>query len=193
MKNLIFLGLIGVILLSSCKKQPIYPTDQLPAHVPSTSGFGGVSHWGTFKLIGSQKQFDICWTGQPTYFTNTDTSSLKWNGSALPVENIVKNITTWTFVKPNVGQTEGKFLLNNDTSMYFIVSYIGQYSTILNDSQDPNKAIGTNISFTGVSVVGNGYVAADSVVSITVNNGYYYHHTDGHFYEYKNVLLFKKQ
>jgi len=192
MKNLIYLVAIVGVLLTSCKKETIYPTDQLPANVPTGTNFGGVSKWGTFKLIGSQKLFDVCWTGQPTYFTDTDTSSLKWNGSTLPIENYIKNITTWTFVAPTSG-SEGKFLLNGDTSLYFVVSYVGQYSTIINDSQDPHHATGTNLSFTGVSVIGNCYTAADSVISITINNGYYYHHTDGHDYEYKNVLLFKKQ
>lgn len=189
-----FLVLTTIVLISSCKKETIYPTDQLPAIIPKSSNFGGVSQWGTFKLISSQKQFTTCWTGSATYFTDADTSSLRWGGSNanLPIENIIKNSTTWTFIKPSVGQNEGKFILNGDSSLYFIVSYIGQYSTIINDSQDPNHAYGTNLGFSGVTIIGNGYTAADSIVSITISNGYYYHHTDGHDYQYKNVLLFKK-
>src|ERR1700758_2535316 len=160
MKNLILtLIFLSFVFLTSCTKKPIYPTDQLPAHVPTGTSFGGVSHWGTFKLIGSQKQFDECWTGVPTYFTDTTVSSLRWGGSQVPIEDIVKNTTTWTFVAPSLGQSSGKFILNGDTSLYFIVQYTGQYSTIINDPQDPHKAIGTNISFTGVSVIGNGYTA----------------------------------
>ena len=190
----LFLAAVATILMSSCKKETIYPTDQLPANTPKGNDFGGVSHWGTFKLISSQKHFATCWTGSATYFTDADTSSLRWGGSNAntPIETIIKNSTTWTFVKPATGQTEGKFILNGDTSLYFIVSYVGQYSTIINDYNDPHHAYGTNIGFNGVTVIGNGYTAADSVVSITISNGYYYHHTDGHDYEYKNVLLFKK-
>lgn len=193
MSKLVFLSLIAVVFLSSCRKEIVTPTSQLPANVPTGNHFGGVSRWGTFKLIGSQKQFNTCWTGQPTYFTDADTSSLRWGGSMLPIESTIKNHTTWTFVPPSIGQHDGKFLLNGDTSLYFVVNYTGQYTTIINDSQDPHHATGTNLSFTGVSVIGNGYTAADSVVSITINNGYYYHYTDGHDYEYTNVLLFKKQ
>lgn len=191
MKNLIYLLVIFGLLFTSCKKKTIYPTDQLPANVPTGTNFGGVSMWNTFKLIGSQKLFDVCWTGHPTFFTDSDTSSMRWGGSALPIENYIKNITTWKFIAPVNG--EGKFILNGNSTLHFIVNYVGQYSTILNDSQDPNHATGTNISFKGITVIGNGYTAADSVVSITINNGYYYHHIDGHDYEYKNVLLFKKQ
>lgn len=186
LKGILFgLIILMFIIFTSCKKQVIYPTDQLPANVPTATGFGGVSKWGTFKLIGSQKQFKQ----QSIFYTDADTSSLRLSGSLYPIEDIIKNSTTWTFIAPSAGQNEGKFILNGDTSLHFIVNYTGQYSTIMNDSEDPYHAQGTNISFSGVSVIGNGYTASDSIVSITINNGYF----DNNHNEYTNVLLFKKQ
>ena len=47
-----FIFLIGFLfVMSSCEKEPIYPTDELPANIPSIAAFQGISMWGEFIVI----------------------------------------------------------------------------------------------------------------------------------------------
>lgn len=136
--NLLILGLFAMISLSSCRKKPIYPTDQLPANVPAgidtTNSIGG---WGKFLVIDAVMYVDDKQTGQHFVYnhfgTGKDTSSMRWGGAIYDIETIIKNQTTYSFWKPS--GFDGKFVLNNDTTKYYLVHYMGSNRSII---EDPN-------------------------------------------------------
>lgn len=166
MKNSILkfllLAAVAMILLSSCKKEVIYPTDQLPANVPTIGDLGGVNRYGKFVLIGSRKLFK-----NNTYLVDGPVSSLRWGGSQLAIETLVKDSTNWSFYR------NGKFGLNGDTT-YTVISS-ANYTQILND-------FNTHLNINGVTTN-----LADSIIEISV-----YGYSDNNNNEYDNILTFKK-
>jgi len=136
MKNLTRILLVLSIALSvvSCKKEIIYPTDELPAVVPvGPDTTNTVSIWGEFVITDAVMYVDNHETGQKTkyqHFSPTkSTSSLRMDGSMFDIENIEQNVTTYAFYRPLNGT--GNFVLNGDTTKLYAVRYSGNNKTII--------------------------------------------------------------
>lgn len=183
----VLLGCVGLILLSACKKEVVYPTDQLPANVPTNEGFGGVSRWGKFVLIGSRKMVTNTETGNKTYYNDFGSgsrSSLRWGGSYYDIETIIKDTTTWSFWAPN-GLT-GKFVLNDDTTKYYQVQYSTDFMTIIEDSNHSQQNMGgSSRPLNGETIDLN-----NKIVRIYVQSGVVT--LNGNACEYITELTFKK-
>ena len=135
----VFVLITTVILLSSCKKEVIYPSDQLPqTHPTGIDTTNVVNPWGKFLVTDAIMYVDDKQTGQHftyNHFSSTkDTSSLRWGGPLFDIEVIIKNVTTYSFWRPTPSGL-GKFELNSDTTKFYCVQYTGQYKTII---EDPN-------------------------------------------------------
>lgn len=144
MKNLIFL--ISVIIMTSCQKEVIYPTDQLPSNVPTTDTTSSVSSWGKFIIIDATMYVDDNETGEHKSYNHfgvdKDTSSLRWGGVIFDIERIIKNKTTYSFWKPSNIPGTGRFVLNDDTTKLYLVNYIGQYKSIIEDPNSTQQNLG---------------------------------------------------
>lgn len=133
-------------LLASCKKEPvIYPTDQLPL-VPAYNTGDCITRWGKFLLIDAVMYFDNYDTGEKKVFQHfglgKSRSSLRWGGSMFEIEDIIKDTTTYSFWKPFKYPGTGRFVLNGDTTKFYLVNYIGNYNTIIEDPLHGQSNIG---------------------------------------------------
>lgn len=143
----VLIAALAVITFSSCKKKPLYPTDELPSHVPTASVDTSlcVGGWGEFVITDAVMYVDDRQTGQHLVYNHftagKDTSSLRWGGPLFDIEVIVKNATTYSFWKPNAGGY-GKFVLNDDTTKYYAVQYTGQYKSIIEDPDHNQQNLG---------------------------------------------------
>jgi hypothetical protein len=139
MKNLLVLAIL-IIGLSSCKKQPIYPTDQLPAHIPTgVDSVNVVGGWGEFLITDAVMYVDYPnHDGQSVVYNHfgggKTRSSLRYGGVSLfDIETIIQDTTTYSFWKPINYPGSGKFVLNDDTTKYYQVQYTGSYRSIIED------------------------------------------------------------
>ena len=149
MKNILIKILFFVsitMMFTSCKKEPIYPTDQLPANVPKLDTALCIGGWGKFVIIDAVMFVDNHETGIKTKYDhfgpNKDTSSLRWDGSLFEIETIIKNVTTYSFWKPinNIGT--GRFVLNDDTTKHYCVQYTGLNRSIIEDPNHGTQLLG---------------------------------------------------
>jgi hypothetical protein len=167
MRKFLFLAFI-LIGLVSCEKEPIYPTDELPANKPSLAAFTGISMWGEFIIIDAVMYMRNVQTNQKIWYNhfgpNKDTSSLRFGGPIREIEQIIKNSTSYSFYKP-IGQSPyGDFVLNNDVTKHYDVYYIGNYKTIIDDYYDSQGLLqGSGLRFSGQTIS-----EADSTVAIQI-------------------------
>lgn len=135
-----YLSLVLALALTftSCKKEVIYPSDQLPANVPTVDTAPTVSAWGKFLITDAVMYVEDMQTGQKLSYNhfgpNKDTSSMCWGGPLFDIEVVVRNKATYSFWRPDA-MGFGKFVLNDDTTKLYCVKYTGQYTSIV---EDPN-------------------------------------------------------
>jgi hypothetical protein len=145
MKNLILKLIFLAAVITSCKKQVIYPTDQLPANVPTLTDLGGISRWGKF-VITDAKMYVSYETGADSVFNHFSStksrSSLRWDGSMFDIEKIIKDTTTYSFWSPTSYPGTGRFVLNSDTTKYYDVQYTGMYTSIIEDPTHGQQNLG---------------------------------------------------
>ena len=145
--KIVFLAVISVLSLTSCKKQSINPTDELPASIPSISeDNGAIGGFGKFVIVDAVIYVDNHETGIKTkygHFSSTKSrSSLRWGGSLYDIETIIKDTTTYSFWKPLAYPGIGKFVLNDDTTKYYGVNYIGLNRSIVEDPTHNQQNLG---------------------------------------------------
>ena len=165
-----FLYLIFILLgLASCKKEkPIYPTDELPANVPSLAAFTGISMWGEFIIIDAVMYYEDHETGDKFVFNHfdidKDTSSLRLGPPLFDIETIIRNKTSYSFYKPINNSYYGNFILNNDTTKHYEIYYMGMYMSIIEDPFEPQGLLGGSARpFSGQTIS-----EADSTVAIQI-------------------------
>jgi len=148
MKKLIYLLFVvsTLVLGTSCKKEYAYPTNEYPSNIPVIDHTHDLSMWGEFVITDAVMYMDNHETGVKTkykHFDNTKTvSSLRLGGSIFEIENIEKNVTTYSFWKPIDNAGTGRFVLNGDTTKLYLVQYTGVYTTIIEDSKSPVQLLG---------------------------------------------------
>jgi hypothetical protein len=169
-----FLLLIIVLIgLSSCEKEPIYPTDELPANIPSSAAFRGISMWGEFVVIDAVMYMRNVQTDEKRWYRhfdeNKDTSSMRYGGPIREIEAIIKNKTSYSFYRP-IGQSSyGNFVLNNDTTKYYDIYYVGDYKTIIDDYNNSQGLMqGSGLRFSGQTIS-----EVDSTVAIQIFESYF--------------------
>jgi hypothetical protein len=192
MKQLIIL--IGfLVVLVSCEKEVIYPTDHY-TKLPSAGGYDTtniVSNWGKFLLIDAVMYIDNSETGQKTSFnhfgTNKTVSSLRWGGSLFDIETIIKDVTTYSFWNtPTGGNGMGRFVLNDDTSKYYMVNYMGSYTSIIEDPIHGQQNLG------GSARPFNGYTISKSDMTVSIQIQEMEGNIGGYNCHYWTQLKFKK-
>jgi len=156
MKNII-LFLSICVMLFSCQKEIIYPTDQLPSNTPTIDSSSGLSSWGKFLITDAVMYVTNSETGVKTVYEhfglNKDSSSLILGGSSIEIETIVKNQTTYSFWKPINFPGNGKFKLNSDSTKFYEVNYIGSYRTIIEDATHNQSNLGGSSKSYNISIV----------------------------------------
>jgi hypothetical protein len=164
--------IFGLISIISCEKETIYPTDELPANIPSASAFKGISMWGEFVVIDAVMYMRNVQTGEKRWYhhfdSNKDTSSLRFGGPIREIELLVNNRTSYSFYKP-IGQSSyGDFVLNNDTSKHYDIWYQGLNKTIIDDYNNSQGLMnGSGLRFSGQTIS-----EADSTVAIQIFEDY---------------------
>jgi len=188
-KLLFLAAFASALLLSSCKKEPIYPTDQIPANVPTITDFGGVGRWGKFLLTSSRKMVTNTVTGAKTYyndFGSSSRSSLRWGGSIYDIETIIKDTTTWSFWSPNGFPGDGNFVLNGDTTKFYKVHYSEHYTNIIEDPTHGQQ----NMGGSSRPITGETIDLTNKIIHIYVQTSYAT--INGDNCEYFTELTFKK-
>ncbi len=184
--------ILVLVLITSCKKEVIYPTDQLPQVQPSGLDTSlCVSNWGKFLVIDAVMYLDDKQTGEHFVYNHfvdgKDTSSLRWGGSMFDIETIIKDVTTYSFWKPVPMPGTGKFELNSDSTKFYQVNYIGQNSSIIEDPTHSQYNLGGSARpFAGYTIdKGNNIVG----ISIQEMEGV---NQDGHPIHYWTELKLRK-
>jgi hypothetical protein len=112
MKKIIY-GLL-LITLISCKKEVITPVTP-----PATQQLDSLKLDGEFVLVSGKMYMDCLEDGSKIVYNHFDSiksrSSLRYGGSIIPFETIIKDTTTWSFYFPKIVPNVGKFVLNEDT------------------------------------------------------------------------------
>ena len=127
MKNLfINLSIVILVLLTSCDKESIYPSDGYPKGNPESyylwenDKSQSISLFGKFKIIDAVMYVDNLETGEKIKYNhfdeNKNNSSLLYGGYKFDIEKIVKNETTYSFYR------NGNFILNGDMSKRYYIS-----------------------------------------------------------------------
>jgi hypothetical protein len=187
----LFLGTVAMTLMSSCKKEVIYPTDQLPKVYPTgTDTSLTVNPWGKFLIIDAVMYVDYKESGQHFVYQHfgvgKDTSSLRWGGPEIDIETIIKNKTTYSFWKP-IGYGTGKFELNGDSTKYYRVQYNGMYKTIIEDPDHGQSNLrGSARPFSGQTIS-----KADGIIAIQIQETHGIDN-DGKAIRYWTQLTLKK-
>ena len=112
MKRIIY-GLL-IIILISCKKEIVTPVTE-----PAPQELDSLSMNGEFILISGKMYMESLEDGSKIAYNHFDSiksrSSLRYSGSIIPLETIIKDTTTWSFYFPKKIPNVGKFVLNEDT------------------------------------------------------------------------------
>ena len=168
MKKFIFLALLALTaMLGSCKK---HDNDLKP--------------WGKWILRDAcmYVTYDNGEKIKLDHFSPTKTvSSLRYDGHSLfDIENIAKNVTTWSFYRPYSNPGAGLFVLNCDTAKHYLVQYTGKNTSIIESDRMPLQSNlgGSARPFQGVTTdYDNGIIAVtieEVVGSINGRNCNYY-------------------
>jgi len=155
-----------LFLIVSCEKEPIYPTDELPANTPSLDAFTGISMWGEFIIIDAVMYLDNHETGQKLVYNhfgpNKNISSLRLGPPIREIETIIKNQTSFSFYRPIGSSRYGDFVLNLDTTKNYEIIYMGPHTTIIEPRVNSQGLLhGSGVPFSGQTIS-----IADSTVSI---------------------------
>ena len=177
-----FLLLILVILSFGCQKEYPYPSKEYKNVLPTSGGYDTtklVSRWGKFVIIDAIMYVDNHETGETVKFNHfglhKDESSLRWGGSIFDIETIVKDKTTYSFWPTLTGGNGmGRFVLNDDTTKYYMVNYMGQNTSIIEDPIHGQQNLGGSARpFFGKTIS-----KADNIISIEIQ------HMEGSIYGY---------
>jgi hypothetical protein len=134
------------LLLFSCKKEIIYPSDQYPIEKDTSISKPGISIWGEFLIIDAIMYVDNHETSERLVYNhfgvNKSRSSFRWGGSRFNIEEIIKDTTTYSFWSPLGYPGYGDFVLNNDTSQHYAVYYVGKNMSIVEDPLNSQSLLG---------------------------------------------------
>jgi len=133
-KLLIYLVLSFSIL--SCQKEYPYPTDDYSVAYTDDKQ-QRITHWGKFLVVDAVMYVENHETGTKYMFNHFDDvkviSSMRWGGSYFDIENISKNVTTWSFYRPLSEYDDGVFVLNDDEDKHYRFHFNGPYKSIIED------------------------------------------------------------
>jgi hypothetical protein len=180
-----------VILFVSCKKEVVYPTDQLPANVPHLDTASTVGGWGKFLIIDATMWVEDKETGVKTHYNHFSStksrSSLRWGGAIFDIETIIKDTTTYSFWKPTSYPGTGKFVLNDDTTKFYQVNYVGLYRTIIEDATHGQSNLGGSARpFSGITIDNVNQIVGITIQEMEGIDG------NGHAIHYFTQLTLKK-
>lgn len=193
MKSLFKILVFGLLLIS-CQKEYPYPDKDSPNVVPTVGGYDTnlvIQRSGKFVIVDAVMYVDNHETGAKTMYNhfgvNKTISSMRWGGSFFDIETIIKDSTTYSFwLSPNGGNGYGKFILNDDISKYYMVNYMGQYTSIIEDPTHGQQNMGGSARpFVGYTISKN-----DNLIGIKI--GEMEGSIDGWNCHYWTVLTLKK-
>src|SRR3989304_6418125 len=117
MKKLLIILFSTLLFFTACKKEEINPNNTKI----ETIEIDKISLWGEWLLLDGKMYVDNMETGQKIAYDHFDPnkskSSLRYSGSKFEIEDIEKNITTWSFFPSKTNYGYGEFWLNNDSLM----------------------------------------------------------------------------
>jgi hypothetical protein len=125
MKNFIKLILVvSVLFLGSCKKKELE-----------------LKPWGKWILRDAVMYvtYENGVKEKYAHFSSSKTiSSLRYDGEILfDIEKIEKNVTTWSFYRPNSSNGTGDSVLNGDETKNYLIQYYGKNMSIIESDELP--------------------------------------------------------
>lgn len=187
MKQIFYLSLLLFFL--SCKKEVIKPVTE-PEVVQTPQDTLDLN--GEFLLVDGKMYINNLDDYSKFYYNHFDSikhrSSLRFSGSIIPFETIIKDTTTWSFYMPKKIPSIGRFVINNDTLNPLGLNVTNNYLTVV---ESPTAITGSQqLNGSARPLYIELYNAKEKLIKIYVQECYF---SDG-VYNYKsfNVLTFKK-
>lgn len=190
-KFLILLAVISFIALSSCKKEYVEPDTKTTPDTTQSQQI--ISIYGKWLLLDAYMYVENLETGVKTRYShfgpNKTISSLRYSGAILDFEVIEKNVTTWTFTKPNRIPGYGKFILNDDTNKLYGFYVSNNNWTIV---EDPSVTSPSDMNLGGSSRPVRAFIDnyAQGTCKFYVQESY--ENINGYNCKYFNELIFQK-
>lgn len=137
MKHIIVILILSMFI--SCKKET-------PAVVtPVTKDVRQLSLWGEFVVLDAQLYLDNHETGAKLVYnhfsSSKNVSSLRYDGSVFEIENIMKDVTVYSFYRPQTGNIS-TFLLNRDSSKVYGLNVTSSFSSIIENPTSGQQLMG---------------------------------------------------
>tara|TARA_R100000908_G_C3750970_1_gene145557 strand:- start:757 stop:1338 length:582 start_codon:yes stop_codon:yes gene_type:complete len=190
MKKFIYLFLLYLgLFLTSCEKEPLEDETIEITDISNDT----ISVYGKYRLISGKMYITNLVTNEKKVYNHfgpgKNTSSLRYSGTQYPIEEIIKDVTTWEITPPPNVPGHGEFILNDD--------YINPYGfnvTRHNWSVVEHPLTGTGDitqKMGGSAKPLEGYLLskADSTVVFTLQQGY--ENIGGYNSTYLSELTFK--
>lgn len=186
MKNFIY----GLILLTflACRKEVIEPTPVVaPIEAPDSLSLNG-----EFVLVSGKLYLDNLEDGSKIVYNHFDAiksrSSLRYDGSVIPFEDIIKDTTTWSFYLPKTVPNVGNFVLNGDTLKPMGLNVTAHNLTIIEHPTASGNSTQLNGSARPIQIVL--FNSKQKLIKIYIQETYL--SIDGYNYKSFNELIFKK-
>ncbi len=190
MNNL--LKLLVVIFFVSCEKETFvipcdntYPTTQNPSNYVEDNFIDGC-----WLLVDGEMYLENLETTELNiinHFSDSDTSSLRYESSMYEFEELIKNYTNWCFYLPLNIPGMGDFVLNNDTLQPYGLSVTTNNMTITEPLVGSYLLLGGS----GRPVLYEILDYNDEIIMVTIQESYENIH--GYNHRYYSKLKFKKQ
>jgi hypothetical protein len=186
MKRIIY-GLL-IITLISCEKKIVSPKLTTPPKV----AYDSLNLNGLFILVSGKMYIDNIENGDKLVYNHFDSiksrSSLSFYGPTIPLENLIKDTTTWSFYFPSVVPNIGRFVLNMDTLHPMGLNVTRRNLTII---ESPDAMIsGTQLNGSARPIQIILFDVKKKLIKIYIQEQYF--NLNGYNYKSFNELIFKQ-
>ena len=190
MKKFIYLLLLYFgLFLTSCEKEPL---EEETIEVTDISN-DTISVYGKYRLISGKMYITNLVTNDRKVYNHfspgKNTSSLRYSGTQYPIEEIIKDVTTWEITPPPNVPGHGEFILNDDYVNPYGFYVIRHNWTIVEHPLTGTSDITQKMGGSAKPLEGYLLSNTDSTVVFTLQQAY--ENIDGYNSTYLSELTFK--
>lgn len=189
MKKFIYLFLLAFgLFFTSCEKEELQDEPIIEVGIQEDDT---TSVYGKYQLISGKMYITNLETNERKVYNHfgpgKSTSSLRYNGSLYPIEDLIEGVTTWEITPPPYVPGYGEFILNGDYANPFGFNVTRSNWTII---EHPSGGSGQQMGGSAIPLEGHLIDKAEGTVMFTLFQGYA--SIDGYNVRYLSELTFKK-
>ena len=190
MKKFIYLFILAFgLFFTSCEKEPLEEEVFVDPYAIDASDT--IRIYGKYRLLSGKMYITNLETNERKVYNHfgpgKTISSLRYDGTIHPIEEIIQGVTTWEFTPPPYVPGYGKFILNGDDEKPYGFNVTRSNWTIM---ENPSGASGQQMGGSAIPLEGYLLSKSDSTVVFTLFQGY--GSIDGYNMRYLSELTFKK-